>query len=391
MTARKIHEMAFALFAQAIVPSCGWHLADPMRTPSDRLAWLASVWNRAEKKKLLSISWRNGVLNQMLPPEARQYRFEDSQLHGPALALGLDPTDGADLSKVAELLATCNAWRSAVTLHCRDRAAEGLPEQLAPQVLNDFVRLSCHWMRHPWVQESVSQHQKSRQLSKLTQARGVDEDSKKSINPRWPDATVIYARAPDLTPQQVAVEQAKKNSIDYWIKNFDFDNSKYSSQFEMIAWDAKDDIDVAHLKIQGLLELVEVQRALIPGLQRTQLKNQRLDAKVNGRSQAGRPKQSLQRQEVARQFTVQWVQSLMAVLNAPNGVALEAMVSKSSQRNWRRWLAGESVPSARIFAQLEGAKITFGPLQGQRLSDIDTTPGCGDLLRLLRLSGMTRH
>jgi hypothetical protein len=157
----------------------------------------------------------------------------------------------------------------------------------------------------------------------------------------------------------------------------------------MIAWDAKDDIDVANSKIEGLRKLIEAQQAIIPGLQRTWLKYKRADAQKNGRSQAGRPKQLLQRQDLAHKFTAQWVQSLMVALDAPSGAALETIVSKSSQRNWRRWLTGQASPTPRTLEQLKDAQVAFGPLQGQWLPEINTTPTYSELLSLIRLTGKT--
>lgn len=390
MTAIKVHEMTFAQFGQTISPSWGISLADPMHhTPCDKMAWLASVWSRADRKLKFSVSWCDSDLKRMLPAEAQRYQFDDSELRDPALALELDPTEDADMVKTAELYATCKAWLCAVTVHCRNCATEGVPVGLAPDVLDDFVRLSCHWMHHPWIQESVQHHRKQSQLSKLTQTNDVDEGSETSEDPRWPDTKVIYGRSPDLTPQEAADEEAKKNSIGYWIEKFAFDSKKYSSKYELIAWDAKDDIDVANSKIEGLRKLIEAQQAIIPGLQRTWLKYKRVDAQKNGRSQAGRPKQILQRQDVAHKFTAQWVESLMVTLDAPSSAALETMVSKSSQRNWRRWLTGQAAPTPRTLEQLMDAQVKFGPLQGQWLPEINTAPTYSELLNLIRLTGKT--
>lgn len=389
MTAIKIHEMTFTRFGQTFSSSCGISLADPMNTPSDKLAWLGTVWNRRDRRLKFTVSWHESNLKRMLPTEAQQYQFDDSELRAPAMALGLDPTEDTDMMKTAELLATCNAWICAVTVHCRNCVTEGVPDRLSPDVLDDFVRISCHWMRHPWVQERVQHQRKQSQLSKMTQANDVDEGSETSDDPRWPDTKVIYGRSPDLTQQEAADAESRKNSIGYWIEKFAFESKKYSSKFEMIAWDAKDDMDVANRKIEGLFKLVEAQRALIQGLQRIWLKNKRLDAKVNGRSLAGRPKQLMQVQDVAYKFTAQWVQSLMVALDAPSGAALETMVRKSSQRNWRRWLLGQSAPTQRTLEQLQDAQITHGPLQGQRIAEIDTTPTSSELLSLIRLTGKT--
>lgn len=389
MTARRVHEMTFAQFGQTISPSWGIRLADPMHTPSDKLAWLGTVWKRADRRLKFSVSWCDSDLNGMLPPEAQRYQFDDSELRAPALALGLDPAEDADMVKTSELFATCKAWLCAVTVHCRNCATAGVPVGLAPDVLDDFVRLSCHWMRHPWIQESIQHHRKQSQLSKLTQANDVGKGSETSDDPRWPETKVIYGRSPDLTPQEAADAEAKKNSIGYWIEKFDFDSKKYSSKFEMIAWDAKDDIDVANSKIEGLRKLIEAQQAIIPGLQHIWLKNKRKDAQINGRSQAGRPRQLLQIQDVAHKFTAQWVQSLMVTLDAPSSAALETMLSKSAQRNWRRWLTGQAAPTPRTLEQLKDAQVTFGPLQGQWLPEINTTPTYSELLSLIRLTGKT--
>ena len=385
----KINEMTFYEFGESIVPTWGCAVVNPKDTPFGRTAWLTSVWARAEIGLRFSISWHVSATQRMLAPEAQTYQFQDSELRAFALELGLDPTQQADMIETAKLLATCKAWLSTVRAHCRDCATAGLPEQLTTAVQEDFVRLSCHWVSHPWIRRRVFQYANKSQLLQQAQAEQLDERPQTSSDPRWPGISIIYGRAPEQTPQELAEALERRNRIGYWINKLDAERTNYSSRYDVVAWDAKDDIDATNQKIEGLMEFVDAQRSLVARLQKIWRKNIKLDASVNGRSNAGRPKQMAERQDLARKFTSQWVQSLMLALAAPSGAALESLVSKSSQRNWQRWLTGHASPTQASLVKLLKSQITHGALQGQRLGEINTTPTCDELLSLIRLTGTT--
>ena len=390
MITKHIHEMTVAEFGPRLRPIMMYGFLFPMDDCGDKLAWLASVWRREERKAIFRVFWGNDLLNDLLHPEARQYQFTDLELREPALALGLDVTCEADMGKLTALMGTCKAWYCAVMAHCRDCAARGLPEQLSPSVLADFVRITCNWMLHSWVQESVRRYLDIQSKSlKLTQAQQADNQTETLRNPLWPDAIVIHAKHYEPSQGEIDHALSEESKIRYWIDHFTCENGKYSSQYDLKAWDVRDDIDTAKRKIEGLKELVNKQEALIPGLERAWLKYKRLDAKVTGSSKSGRPKQHPKMQEVARKFTVQWVQSLMEVLHANNAADLEKMVSEISQRNWRRWMMGQSVPTQSTLTQLRICRITTGPLKGLRFHEVKTTPTGDELFDLIRLASKT--
>jgi hypothetical protein len=60
------------------------------------------------------------------------------------------------------------------------------------------------------------------------------------------------------------------------------------------------------------------------------------------------------------------------------------MVSSSLERNWRRWLNGDAIPSYSSFEGLLDSKITDGEYAGQLLKSVPTTPAGRQILTLLQ-------
>ena len=385
MDGSKIQEMPFADFAQAITPRWMILASNPSKPPRDKLAWLSTVWDTADCRLTYSIEWDYGPLTQGLPPAARCYKFEDSALYAPTAELALDPNSRDDNRKTAELLAARNAWLSAVRSHCQQCACEGRYESLAANVADDYVLLSCQWTAHPWVRARVRQYLEEQARSQALQPSAPRE---MSAEPGWPSAQVIHARSEPLSREQQAKQQAERATIGYWINQFKFDDGCWSSEFAMYAWDAQEDIRVANKKIEELQKLLDAQRAHIQYLDRLVQQNKRRDAALTcSPGKAGRPKGSPERQSIARQFTAEWVRSLMNVLEAPSCAQLEKVVS-GNQRNWSRWLNGKAVPSGSSLAELSTMKVTQGSYKGRLLKDIVTTPAYDELLTLVDLAGM---
>lgn len=381
MAARKIHEMIFSDFAQAIVPDWVISLTNPVSPSLNQAEWLTSSWNSADRRLTHSIYWRDGSLTSELPFESLKYHFNDFELRPIAQILGLDPTSDADHRKVAELLSSRNAWLNAIQCYCHQPSAAGQRRILDYDVADDFVRLTCNWLQHPWVQESVQQHI----IGKSAQT-GCTIDL--SSDPTWPNPQVNQAHFVPLSRSEQAKLEAEKNDINYWLTKFESDDRSWSSEFEVYAWDAQSDINIASRKIKGLQEHIEKQQSLIQGFERVLRRNKRRAAELCNADKPGRPRKSPERQEVARRFTAHWVQSWMEGLNVNNSVQLGELVSDSSERNWRRWQTGQSVPTIKSLLALQTAKITQGYFKGQPFLAIETDPTFDEMLMLIRLTGV---
>ena len=383
MVASKIHEMSFTQFAWSMMPSWVIGLTNPLDVQPNPTQWLASLWDSADKRVTITIQWEDTPSKDALPPDALMYRFDDLSLHASTLALGLDARDHSDLRKVAELLATRNAWLSAIDTHCRQF------DFLLPNlVAQEYVLLSCDWLQHPCVQGSVRRYKEAQAEEKAVQASRSPAPREMSSDPRWPSTEVVHGRCDPLSPPKEAQRQEQMNGIGYWIKQFEFDKQGWSSKFDMYAWEAQCDIDVAQRKITGLQAIIEQQQALIRGFERAIKVNKRREAELTGTDKSGRPPKSAERQDVALKFTARWVQSLMDALRVTSCAQLETTILGSSQRNWNRWLSAQAVPTSKSFTALQASKIARGHYEGQPLQAVDTTPPSADMLKLIRLTGV---
>ncbi len=377
----RIHEMSLTQFASAMVPSWVMSCTNPLDVQPNQAQWLTSLWNSADKRLTVTISWLDTPLKDELPPDALRYRFDDLSLHASVLALGLDVGDQTDLRKVAELLATHNAWLSAIQSHCRQSA-----EVFANNVAQDFVRLSSDWLQHPWVLDSVRRYKEEQAKKKVLLANSAPREM--SSDPLWPNSEIVHGRCDPLSPEEEVQRQKELRSIGYWIKKFELDNQCWSSEFDMCAWDAQCDIDVAQRKITGLQLIIEQQNALIRSFQRVIKMNKRREAELTRTDKSGRRPKVNERQEVALQFTSKWVQSLMDAFQVKNCAQLEGTIEGSSQRNWNRWLSGQAVPTSKSFTALQASKIARGHYEGQPLQAVETIPSSDDMLKLIRLTGV---
>jgi len=384
MASRKIHEMVFADFAQAIIPDWAISLTNPLNSQESPTAWLSSLWDSADRRLTYSIDWRDGALKNELPPESLSYRFSDLELRQTTPALGLDPRSQADNCKAAQLLAIRNAWLGAIQHHCQQADAAGQPRMLDNDVADDFVRTTCNWQQHPWVQESVRQHI----IEKSTPPAGTIDLSAPLSELARPADQVIHSHFVPLSLLEQARLALEKSDISCWLNKFESDDWAWSSKFEIYARDAQSDIDIAHRKIKGLQEIIDKQRSLIQGFERVVRMNKRRAAELGEPDKPGRPRKSPERQEIALRFTARWVLSLMEGLEVNNSAQLGVMVSNSSERNWRRWLTGQSVPTIKSLLALQAEKITQGRFKGQPFQAIETDPSFDEMLMLIRLTGV---
>jgi len=378
------YEMSFSVFADAIDP---WIVVG--RTPRANsstlpMTCLAEVWDSKQIRLTYLVHWNNLELAKRLPGLAQKYRFEDATLHPIAESLGLDPWCLDDCELIARLLATCQSWIAAIQSECAQSVQVGRPYPLDADLADDYLVLTSHWVAHWWIREQIQAHR----LTKASVAPPLDQATpERSRNPNWPSAVVIHAQSQPLLAEEQAYLSAQQAHIGYWLELFDSENRAWSSEFEMNIWEAQSDIDLAHRKIGELEGLIEKQQSLIVRAQITIRRNQREAARVKNITRRGRPKLSQERQAVAAKFTAQWVRSLLCVLEATSCNQLEIVISGSNQRNWRRWLKGDFVPTITSLSALENAPVASGPHQGKVLRELPVTPSYDDLLALIRLCG----
>ncbi len=91
----------------------------------------------------------------------------------------------------------------------------------------------------------------------------------------------------------------------------------------------------------------------------------------------GRPERSRFKESVVQGFLKKWVLSLMEALEVKGcGVkgGLAKLVISSNERNWRRWLNGDAIPSYSKFDELLDSKILEGKYAGELLRNVPVTP-----------------
>lgn len=242
MTGKNPHEMSFSEFAEAIRASWVSSVASPSNTPANYAEWLIDVWDTAGKRGNYTIYWHNEALKSALPPEAQKYQFDDLSLYPITARLGLDPESDEDNSKAAEVLAIRNAWVTSIQHHY-GQSATAIPScTLTNAAAAEYVLLTSGLI-HPWIQERIRQHKAEQSRKKQEQAIKGEQQIEMSDDPNWPGTRVIHARLPELSPDEVAWRRAileeKQRNIAYWIECFEFENGRWSSSFEMDAWNAQ--------------------------------------------------------------------------------------------------------------------------------------------------------
>ncbi|MDI1308438.1 MAG: hypothetical protein PSV17_03275 [Methylotenera sp.] len=119
----------------------------------------------------------------------------------------------------------------------------------------------------------------------------------------------------------------------------------------------------------------------------------------------GRPERSEGMENIAKKFITKWVHSLMVELEVSSCTKLQDMIcsttvvntinkkskkmedeiisSRATERNWRRWRNGETIPTYSTLYIILSAKIESGKYSGKMLLDVPTTPEANALLTLL--------
>lgn len=146
---RQPHEMPFGEFAEAALASGAIN------------RWPAIGSGLA----VLSFSvYMNGEVGKRLTDNNKELEFQGVTVEALTERLGLDPESFRDNLRVAEIIATRNAWMGAVREANADRNGPGLSEE----VTNDYTQLASNktWVQHPWIQgELLKQQALSKQLA----------------------------------------------------------------------------------------------------------------------------------------------------------------------------------------------------------------------------------
>lgn len=394
MAAKKPYEMSFAEFAEAIRPSWGISVASPFKPTATHSEWLTSIWDSAEKRCTYSTFWSNDALKNELPLEAQKYQFDDLSLFPITARLGLDPESDEDNSKAADVLALRNAWITSIQHHYGQSATDTSRWTLTKEALAEYVLLTSGLI-HPWIQEKIRQHKAEQSRKKQEQANKAHRPIEMSSDPNWPNTQVIYGRLEPRTPlEQAAYQAAREESmkdIRYWLEEFRPADGRWASEFEMDTWYAQRDIDVTRRKIDQLQKIIEKQKEQIQRVELTirEIKLREANARAlngDGSHRQGRPKKPMERQQTALRFTSQWVESLMKTLNVENCAQLENIIDGSGQRNWRRWLNGETLPTATHLMALAHTRVRHENYKDKLLEDLPTKPCLADLLSLIKLT-----
>lgn len=382
---KKPYEMNFAEFAEAIVPKQGWRVTTPLERTQGSADWLTNVWRSTDSRITYSVNWENDALKIELPPVARRHEFEDLLLFPIMEGFGLNIESIDDRHKTAELLATCKAWITSIQNRYGQSNEVGACFELSLSAAAEYVLLTSDWMQHPWIQRQIRQHIEVESLKKLELASKPALPVEMSSNPLWPGTQVIHAKVYEPSAQELARHEEEMKDIHYCLKKFKSEKGKWTSEFDIYAYEAECDINIARLKIAELKKIIEKQEALIFECNRIIKKNKRLEAAIIPSNRIGRPYISSERQEVALRFVSQWVQSLIDELQVKNCAQLETCIPESNQRNWRRWLGGDAVPTSNNLTDLLSAEVRQGRYKGQPLHNVPTTPEHNDLLSLISL------
>lgn len=181
---------------------------------------------------------------------------------------------------------------------------------------------------------------------------------------------------------QAYIEQ-QENDIAYMANVFECEAGSWKSAEEMYAGQAQQKINMAKQRIRELQEEIEKQEKIVCAAERI-IQNYRRHSQIEKATKRGRPARSAYREKIAEKFMSQWIASLKDALQAKSCVELEKMVSSISERNWRRWLKGDAIPTYSTFDKLLSTKIEHGKYAGEVLYKVPVTPSHNDLLTLLR-------
>jgi len=190
------------------------------------------------------------------------------------------------------------------------------------------------------------------------------------------DISVFSKRVQDYLQCENALEELK-------FRNSSISLEKYE---EMEAGHAHGHIILAKQEILKLRAKIEMWEQSIADSEREIRKYKR---KQNAKSsnKPGRPVRNETNELAAREFTMKWVASLMDTLGAKGCGAkrgLEMLVPTMQERNWRRWLSGETIPTYSTIESLLNTRIAHGKYSGKMLCKVPVSPSHDQILALLR-------
>lgn len=166
-----------------------------------------------------------------------------------------------------------------------------------------------------------------------------------------------------------------------------FADDGFNSFEEYDAWSAQKEMNLAKRSIKMRQEEIEKLEKFV-NLCETRVQTFKLLYEKN--KKRGRPERSDDKERIARKFISQWVASLKCALEVKSCGKLEDLVSLpteeslTSERNWRRWLNGDAIPTYTTFEKLLSAKITGGKYAGKTIYDIPIPLDHNSILTLLR-------
>lgn len=176
------------------------------------------------------------------------------------------------------------------------------------------------------------------------------------------------------------------NDPQHWADEFEFhewkyvdpNNSRGKAHVEML---------LAKQKIRELMEEVGKQETIIRDCQRIMRKHNQHNRQNENPTRRGRPERASDREKIVKKFIMKWVTSLKDALEVKSCGAkggLEKMVSSTVERNWRRWLNGDAIPSYATFENLLESKITGGKYADESLRNVPVNPTHNQILHLLK-------
>lgn len=185
---------------------------------------------------------------------------------------------------------------------------------------------------------------------------------------------------------QAHIEQ-QENDVKLMAEHFEAEKFTWKSFEEMDAYLAQQDINLAKKRLIQLQREIEIQLNVIQKAQ-TVIKKYKVNLKSDTVKKVGKPKIAESHKLIVNKFLAQWIHSLMELLEVKNcrklGEQIDDVTSLNSERNWRRWLNGDAIPTYNSFETLLNLKIVKGKYSKQPLLSIPTTPLAEDLLILIR-------
>lgn len=160
----------------------------------------------------------------------------------------------------------------------------------------------------------------------------------------------------------------------------------WNSIEEMEAHSAQGSITLARQEILKLQAKIEKWEQVIAASNRV-IRRYKRKQTANTFNKPGRPVRSKFKEQAAREFSMKWVASLIEALDAKGCGAkrgLEMLVPTTQERNWRRWLKGEAVPSYSTVESLLEVKVAHGKYAGKTLCQIPVVPSHDQFMTLLR-------